>query len=88
MSTDEALRKEAHRIAHGESPLRDEIVIDTVAYIQMKKQEIIKNWRSNPDQMRQMQEKANERNHTLEEMLEIDAQWIIDRKIEEGKLFQ
>lgn len=88
MSADEALRKEAHRIAHGESPLRDEIVIDTVAYIQMKKQEIIKNWRSNPDQMRQMQEKANERNHTLEEMLEIDAQWIIDRKIEEGKLFQ
>ena len=88
MSADEALREEAHRIAHGESPLRDEIVIDTVAYIQMKKQEIIKNWRSNPDQMRQMQEKANERNHTLEEMLEIDAQWIIDRKIEEGKLFQ
>lgn len=88
MSADKALREEAHRIAQGESPLRDEIVIDTVAYIQMKKQEIIKNWRSNPDQMRQMQKKANERNHTLEEMLEIDAQWIIDRKIEKGELFQ
>lgn len=88
MSTDDALLEEAHRIARGESPLREEIVIDTAAYIQMKKQEIIKNWRSNPDQTRQMQQKANDRGISLEEMFEKDAQWIIDRKIEEGKLFQ
>lgn len=88
MSVDEALREEAHRIAQGESPLREEIVIDTAAYIQMKKQEIIKNWRGNPDQLRQMQQKANDRGFTLEEMLEKDAQWIINKQIEEGKLFQ
>lgn len=88
MSTDEALREEAHRIARGESLLRDEIVIDTAAFIQMKKQEIIKNWRGNPDQMRQMQQKAKENNHTIEEMLEIDAQWVINRKIEKDELFQ
>lgn len=88
MSVDEALREEAHRIAQGEPPLRKEIVIDTVAYIQMKKQEIIKNWRGNPDQLRQMQQKANDRGFTLEEMLEKDAHWIINKQIEEGKLFQ
>ena len=88
MSTDEALREEAHRIARSESLLRDEIVIDTAAFIQMKKQEIIKNWRGNPDQMRQMQQKAKENNHTIEEMLEIDAQWVINRKIEKDELFQ
>ena len=88
MSTDDALSEEAHRIARGETSLREEIVIDTAAYIQMKKQEIIDNWRSNPDQMRKMQEKANGRGFSVEEMIEKDAQWIINKKIEEGKLFE
>ena len=88
MSTDDALSEEAHRIARGETSLREEIVIDTAAYIQMKKQEIIDNWRSNPDQMRKMQEKANGRGLSVEEMIEKDAQWIINKKIEEGKLFE
>ena len=88
ISTDDALSEEALRIAQGETPLREEIVIDTAVYIQMKKQEIIKNWRGNPDQLRQMQQKANDRGFTLEEMLEKDAQWIINKQIEEGKLFQ
>jgi len=88
MSPDDALREEARRIALGETSLREETVIDTAAYIQMKKQEIIDNWHGNPDQMRQMQQKANGRGLTLEEMIEKDAQWIINKKIEEGKLFQ
>ncbi len=88
MSPDDALSLEAHRIAQGESPLREEIVIDTTAYIQMKKQEIIRKWRENPDQLRMMQQKANDRKLTLEEMLEKDAQWIINQQIEKGKLFQ
>ena len=88
MSPDDALREEARRITLGETSLREETVIDTAAYIQMKKQEIIDNWRGNPDQMRKMQEKANDRGLSVEEMIEKDAQWIINKKIEEGKLFQ
>ena len=88
MSPDDALREEARRIAFGETSLREETVIDTAAYIQMKKQEIIDNWHGNPDQMRKMQEKANDRGLSVEEMIEKDAQWIINKKIEEGKLFQ
>ena len=88
MSPDDALREEARRIAFGETSLREETVIDTAAYIQMKKQEIIDNWHGNPDQMQKMQEKANDRGLSVEEMIEKDAQWIINKKIEEGKLFQ
>ena len=88
VSIDDALLTEADRLTHGEVLLRDEVVFDTAAFIQMKKEEIIQKWRSNPDQMRKMQEKANDRGFTLEEMIEKDAQWIINKKIEEGKLVQ
>lgn len=88
VSIDDALLTEADRLTHGAALLRDEVVFDTAAFIQMKKEEIIQKWRSNPDQMRKMQQKANDRGFTLEEMLEKDAQWIINKKIEEGKLFQ
>ena len=87
MSTDDVFREEARRIAHDESPLREEIVVDTAAYIQMKKQEIIKNWRNSPDQLKKMQEKANDRGFSLEEMLEKDAEWVINNKIENDELF-
>lgn len=88
ISIDDVMKEEAIRMARGESPLREEIVIDTAAFIQMKKQEIIQKWRSNPDQMRKMQQKATDHNKPLELLLEQDAQWIINKKIEEGKLFQ
>lgn len=88
MSTDDALREEARRISQSETPLHENIIIDTVAYIQMKKQEIIKNWRNNPDQLRQMQQKANNKKRPLDTVLEQDAQWVINQKIEKGELFQ
>lgn len=88
VSIDDALLTEADRLTHGEVLLRDEVVFDTAAFIQMKKEEIIQKWRSNPDQMRKMQEKANDRGFSLEEMLEKDAQWVINQKIQEGTLFQ
>ena len=88
MSTDEALREEAQRIAQGKSPLRDEIVIDTVAYIQMKKQQIMEQWRQIPEMTKMVQEKAQKRGLPFEVMLEKDIQWVLDRQAEEGKLFQ
>lgn len=86
-SIDDALRVEADRMARGEALLRDEFVFDTAVFIQLKKEEIIKNWRGNPDQMRMIQQKANDRGLSLEVMLEKDAQWVINQKIEQGTLF-
>ena len=88
VSIDDALHAEADRMAHGEALLRDEIVFDTAEFIQMKKQEIIQKWKNNPDQVRKMQQKANDRGISLEEMYEKDAQWVINDKIKQGKLFQ
>ena len=88
MNTDDALREEARRIARGESPLREEIVIDTAIYIQMKKQEIIKGWQNNPDKLREMQQKANDNNQPLDTVFERNARWVINQQIEDGKLFQ
>lgn len=87
ISIDDALRVEADRMARGEVLLRDEFVFDTAVFIQLKKEEIIKNWRGNPDQMRMIQQKANDRGLSLEVMLEKDAQWVINQKIEQGTLF-
>ena len=87
ISIDDALRVEADRMARGEALLRDEFVFDTAVFIQLKKEEIIKNWRGNPDQMRMIQQKANDRGLSLEVMLEKDAQWVINQKIEQGILF-
>ena len=88
MNTDDALCEEARRIARGESPLREEIVIDTAIYIQMKKQEIIKGWQNNPDKLREMQQKANDNNQPLDTVFERNARWVINQQIEDGKLFQ
>ena len=82
------MREEARRISAGESPLREEIVIDTAAYIQMKKQEIIKGWRNNSDKLREMQQKASDDNQPLETVFERSARWVINQQIEKGELFQ
>ena len=88
LSIDDALQEEANRLIKNEPLIRDEVVFDTAVFIQMKKQEIIKNWRPNPKIMQMIQQKAKERNLTIEEMLEQDAQWVINKQIEEGSLFQ
>lgn len=88
ISVDEALLVEVDRMANGEALLREEVVVDTAAFIQLKKQNIVEKWRNNPDELRRIQQKADDRGVTIEEMLEKDAQWIIDKQIEKGELFQ
>ena len=88
ISLDNALHEEADRLIKNESLIRDEYVFDTAVFIQMKKQEIIKGWRPNPKIMKMIQQKAKERNLTIDVVLEQDAQWVINKQIEEGSLFQ
>jgi len=88
LSIDDALQEEANRIAQGEPMLRDEIVVDTAAFILIKKQQIMEQWRHNPDMIEMIQQKAKDRGISFEEMLEKDAQWVINYKIEKGELFQ
>ena len=88
ISLDDALKEEAKRMDQGESLIRDEVVFDTVTFIQMKKLEIMEKWRHNPEIVNMIQQKANERNLSFEVMLEKDALWVINQQIEKGELFQ
>ena len=88
LQIDDVLQEEAARINRGELLLRNEFTIDTAAFIQMKKQEIMEQWKLNPEMIKMIQQKAKERGLTFEVMLEKDAQWVIDQKIEKGELFQ
>ena len=85
---DEVLHEEASRIDRGELPLRDEVNIDSTSFIKMKKQEIMEQWKLNPEMTKMIQKKAKERGIAFEDMLEKDAQWVINQKIEKGELFQ
>ena len=87
LQLDEVLQQEASHIARNEPLLREEIVIDTSAFIQAKKQQIMEQWRHNPEMIKMIEQKAKENNLPFEEMLEKDAQWVIDQHIEKGELF-
>ena len=88
ISINDALKEEADRLTKNEPFIRDEFVFDTAVFIQMKKQEIIKSWRPDPQIMQMIQQKAKERSLPIDVVLEQDAQWVIDKQIEEGSLFQ
>lgn len=88
LQIDDVLQQEASRITRGELLLRDEFTIDTATFIQMKKQEIMEQWKHNPEMKKMIQQKAKERGVTFEVMLEKDVQWVINQKIEKGELFQ
>lgn len=88
ISIDDALQEEADRLTKNEPFVRDEFIFDTAVFIQMKKQEIIKSWRPDPQIMLMIEQKAKERGLPIDVVLEQDAQWVIDKQIEEGSLFQ
>ena len=87
LSLDQVLQQEAARMAKEETLLREEIVIDTTTFIYMKKQQIMEQWRHNPEMIKMIEQKAKERGISFEEMLEKDAQWVINQKAEKGELF-
>ena len=87
ITVDDAMLEEANRMAKGEPLIRDEVVFDTTTFIQMKKQEIIKSWRPNAKIMQMLEQKAKERNLSIEVVLEQDAQWVINKQIEKGEFF-
>ena len=63
-------------------------VTDTAAFIRAKKQEIMETWRNYPKQMELLKQKAKEWNMPLDSVMERDAQWVINKQIENGELFK
>ena len=84
---EDVLVMEADNVKENKPLLREGVVVDSASFVQFKKDELIRQWRSDPKQMRVIEEKAKERNLPFEVMLEKDAQWVINYQIENGKLF-
>ena len=84
MQLDDALKEESLRLNRGEPLIRE----NTATFIQMKKEELILQWRNDPTQIKFLEDKAKQKGLPFEVVFEQDVQWIIDRKIESGELFQ
>ena len=88
ITINDALEQEALHCIKGEALLRDEAVFDTATFINMKKAELIEKWRQDLVQTRFLQDKAKKLRRPFETVLEEDAQWVINKQIETGELFQ
>ena len=84
---EETLLQEAENMLNDRTLLREGIVLDTAEIIRIKKEEIMRNFRASPVHTKLIEEKAEKRGITFEEMLEIDAQWVVKQRLEKGELF-
>ena len=57
-------------------------------FIKADKARIEKNWRGTPEIMEMLENKARERNISLDSMMKLDVQWVIDRKLESGDILE
>ena len=81
------MEQEADNVLENKTLFREDIMTDTATLIQIKKEEIRRQWQSDLNQMRMLEEKAQERKISLEEMIEIDINWVIEKQIEKGELY-
>ena len=84
---EQVLEQEADNVLENKTLFREDIMTDTATLIQIKKEEIRRQWQSDLNQMRMLEEKAQERKISLEEMIEIDINWVIEKQIEKGELY-
>lgn len=84
---DQVLDEEAENVIFGRSLLRDEIQVDTANIIQMEIEKLIERWRNDPDMIKYLEDKANQKGKTFEIVLEEDAQWVVNERLKNGELF-
>ena len=86
LSIDEVLRQEALNVIGGKPLLRDVTPVDSASIIRVEKERIEKSWRGSKEIMTRMEQKAEERGISVDSMLYLDIDWIINNKIENGEL--
>lgn len=86
LTVDEIMRQEALNVISGHPLLKDATPVDKASVIRIEKEKIEKSWRGSKEIMTQMAQKAKGKGISVDSMLKIDIQWIIDKEIEEGTL--
>lgn len=75
---EKVLEIEAHNVINNNVLLRDKTEISEEALINMKLEKIKEELRSNPEAMENISIKAKNKGISVEEMLNIDAKWVMD----------
>lgn len=86
LSIDEVLQQEALNVIVGRPLLKDITPIDRASIIKVEKERIEKSWRGSKEIMTQIGQKAKEKDISLDSMLKLDIEWMINQKIANGEL--
>lgn len=84
---DEVLDEEAENVVLGRALLRDAVQVDTAAVVRMEVEKLINHWRNDPQMMQFLENKAKENGKSFEEVLEGDAKWVANQRLQNGELF-
>ena len=84
---DDILDEEAENVLLGRPLMRQEIQVDTASVIEFEVNKLMEQWRNNPESIKFLEGKAQERGVTFEEILEADARWVINERLRNGELF-
>ena len=84
---DNILEEEAENVLLGRPLIRQEIQVDTASIIEYEVGKLMNQWRNNAESVKYLEDKAQERGMTFEEMLEADARWVVNERLANGELF-
>lgn len=79
-SLEEVLEIEANNVLNKNVSLRDNTEVNEAALFNARVKEVKEKLRNNPEAMESIKQKAKKRKVTIEEMLELDAKWIIEHQ--------
>ena len=84
---DDLIDEEAENVLLCRPLMRDEIQVDTASIIEFEVGKLMNQWRNNPESIKYLENKAQERGMTFEEMLKADARWVVNERLRNGELF-
>lgn len=84
---EEILTQEAQNVLSGQPLIGQDVVIDTAAIIQMEIEKQMRQWRYNAETVKFLEDKARKKGKPFEVVLEEDARWIVNQRLENGELF-
>lgn len=84
---EEILMDEAKNVLEGRPLICQEYVIDTAAILQMEQEKLMLRWRNNAESVKFLEDKAKEKGKPFEVVLEEDAKWVVNQRLQNGELF-
>ena len=84
---DDILDEEAENVLLGRPLMRQEIQVDTASIIEFEVNKLMEQWRNNPESVKFLEGKAQENGKTFETVLEEDARWVVNERLNNGELF-